>query len=54
MKRILHCKRYGSGEPIFILHGLFGCWNNWHPVAKTLSRGFRVVVPDLRTRAVLS
>lgn len=48
MKRILHCKRFGSGEPIFILHGLFGCWNNWHPVAKKLSRRFRVVVPDLR------
>lgn len=48
MKRLLHCKRYGSGEPLFILHGLFGCWDNWHPVAKALSRRFCVYVPDLR------
>ena len=48
MKQVLHFKRYGSGEPLFILHGLFGCWNNWHPVAKALSRRFCVCVPDLR------
>ena len=48
MKRILHSKRYGSGKPLFILHGLFGCWDNWHPVAKELSRRFCVHVPDLR------
>jgi pimeloyl-ACP methyl ester carboxylesterase len=45
---ILHCKRYGSGEPVLILHGLFGCWDNWHPVAKALSQRFCVYVPDLR------
>lgn len=44
----LYYKRYGSGEPLIILHGLFGCWDNWHPVAKDLSRRFNVVVPDLR------
>ncbi len=48
MKPMLHCKRYGSGAPLFILHGLFGCWDNWHPVAKALSRRFCVFVPDLR------
>jgi pimeloyl-ACP methyl ester carboxylesterase len=48
MKAQLHCKRYGAGEPLIILHGLFGCWDNWHPVAKNLSRRFCVHVPDLR------
>jgi pimeloyl-ACP methyl ester carboxylesterase len=48
MKAILHSKRYGAGEPLIILHGLFGCWNNWHPVARELSRSFCVYVPDLR------
>ena len=48
MMRMLHCKRYGAGEPLLVLHGLFGCWDNWHPVAKALSRRFAVYVPDLR------
>ncbi len=48
MTTILHCKRYGAGEPLLILHGLFGCWDNWHPVAKALSQRFCVYVPDLR------
>lgn len=48
MTAILHCKRYGAGEPLLILHGLFGCWDNWHPVAKSLAQRFCVYVPDLR------
>lgn len=44
----LFYKRYGSGEPLIILHGLFGCWHNWHPVAQELARRFCVCVPDLR------
>jgi esterase len=48
MKAMLHCKRYGAGAPLLILHGLFGCWDNWHPVAKALSQRFCVYVPDLR------
>jgi pimeloyl-ACP methyl ester carboxylesterase len=48
MTPILHCKRYGAGEPLLILHGLFGCWDNWHPVAKALAQRFCVYVPDLR------
>jgi pimeloyl-ACP methyl ester carboxylesterase len=44
----LYYKRYGAGAPLLILHGLFGCWDNWHPVAKALSQRFGVVVPDLR------
>lgn len=48
MKPILHCKRYGAGDPLLILHGLFGCWDNWHLVARALAERFRVYVPDLR------
>jgi pimeloyl-ACP methyl ester carboxylesterase len=48
MTALLHCKRYGAGPPLLILHGLFGCWDNWHPVAKALSQRFGVYVPDLR------
>lgn len=48
MTAILHCKRYGAGEPLLILHGLFGSCDNWHPVAKALARRFCVWVPDLR------
>ncbi len=48
MKAQLHCKRYGAGLPLIILHGLFGGWDNWHPVAKDLARSLCVHVPDLR------
>lgn len=48
MQQNLHYKTYGSGEPLIILHGLFGGWDNWHPVAKDLSQRFGVYVPDLR------
>lgn len=48
MQQILHYKTFGSGEPLIILHGLFGGWDNWYPVAKDLSRRFGVHVPDLR------
>lgn len=48
MQSNLHFKTFGSGEPIIILHGLLGGWNNWYPVAKELSQRFGVYVPDLR------
>ncbi|MGE5255523.1 MAG: alpha/beta fold hydrolase [Hyphomicrobiales bacterium] len=44
----MHYRIFGSGEPLIILHGLFGCWDNWYPVAKDLSQRFGVCVPDLR------
>jgi len=48
MQPILYYKTFGSGEPLIILHGLFGCWDTWYPVAKDLSERFSVCVPDLR------
>lgn len=48
MQQNLHYKTFGSGEPLIILHGLFGGWDNWYPVAKDLSQRLGVYVPDLR------
>ncbi len=45
----LHYKKYGGGgNPLIILHGLLGCRDNWHPVAKALSDGFEVYAVDQR------
>ena len=44
----LYFKDYGSGEPLVILHGLFGASDNWHSIATRLAERFHVIVPDLR------
>jgi pimeloyl-ACP methyl ester carboxylesterase len=44
----LFYRRYGKGEPLIIVHGLFGMSDNWIPIAKILSETFDVIVPDLR------
>lgn len=45
----LNFKQYGSaGEPIVILHGIFGSLDNWHTVAKELSENYTVYTLDLR------
>lgn len=37
-----------DGSPtIVILHGLFGSGDNWHAIARELSRHYRVLLPDL-------
>jgi len=39
----------GNGEPLIILHGLFGMSDNWLTIGKALAdRGFTVHLPDLR------
>lgn len=48
MALALHFKAAGAGEPIVILHGLFGSASNWGSVAKQLQRDYRVVRADLR------
>lgn len=45
---VLHHKSIGSGPPVVVLHGLFGCWHNWVPVAQALADRFRVVLADQR------
>lgn len=38
----------GQGEPLLILHGLFGSKRNWGAIAKKLSQHHRVLSLDLR------
>jgi esterase len=44
----LFYRNYGSGEPVIILHGLFGISDNWVTHAKRLAEKYKVFVPDLR------
>jgi len=41
-------REYGTGQPLIILHGLFGFSDNWKSQAKVLSNYFRVIIVDLR------
>ncbi|HIC99151.1 MAG TPA: alpha/beta hydrolase, partial [Pyrodictiaceae archaeon] len=36
----INFKKLGSGEPLIILHGLFGTLDNWMTLAKKLSDDF--------------
>jgi esterase len=44
----LNYKDFGQGEPLLILHGLFGTLDNWQTIAKELSAHFSVFIVDLR------
>ena len=44
----LYHKEFGAGDPIIILHGLFGFSDNWQTIAKSLAQHHLVVTPDLR------
>jgi esterase len=44
----LHFKQLGHGEPLVLLHGLFGSGDNWFGVAPKLVEKFHVFAPDLR------
>jgi esterase len=44
----LYFHKFGSGEPLVILHGLFGISDNWVTVGKRLAEKFTVYIPDLR------
>lgn len=39
---------YGAGEPLLILHGLFGTYENWGSQIKGLAEHFQVIAVDLR------
>lgn len=45
---LLHYSETGNGEPLIILHGLFGSSKNWYSLAKVFSRHFKVFTLDLR------
>lgn len=44
----LNFKKVGEGEPLVILHGLFGSLDNWMTLAKKLGNHFEVYIVDAR------
>lgn len=44
----LNYKSFGQGDPLIILHGLFGTLDNWQSIAKRLSDHFTVFIVDQR------
>jgi len=44
----LHHRTLGQGQPLILLHGLFGSADNWGTVAKHFSKNFQVISVDLR------
>ena len=46
-------REYGTGQPLIILHGLFGQSDNWNTLAKQFSeKGFRVFTVDQRNHGL--
>ncbi|MCC9168681.1 alpha/beta fold hydrolase [Pontibacter harenae] len=44
----LHYKEMGHGQPLLILHGLFGTLDNWQTLAKRLAEKYNIFLVDLR------
>lgn len=44
----LHYQTLGQGQPLILLHGLFGSANNWRMVAHHFSKTHQVISVDLR------
>ncbi|MGA1978222.1 MAG: alpha/beta fold hydrolase [Bacteroidales bacterium] len=44
----LFFRKYGEGQPLIILHGLYGSSDNWVTIAKKISTCFTVYIPDQR------
>jgi esterase len=44
----LFCRHFGTGEPVVILHGLYGLSDNWVTFGRRLSEHYSVYIPDLR------
>jgi len=44
----LFAREFGQGNPVIILHGLFGFSDNWQSIAKGLAEEHLVITPDLR------
>lgn len=49
----LYFRKYGSGHPLIILHGLFGQSDNWNTLAKRFGEsGFTALPTDLRNHGL--
>ena len=44
----LHHRIIGEGEPLFILHGLFGSSDNWQTLGKQFAEKYQVIFVDQR------
>jgi len=44
----LFFREYGQGQPLIILHGIFGISDNWVSFARQIEDRFRVLIPDQR------
>lgn len=44
----LHYREFGQGQPLIIIHGLFGMLDNWLSFAKRLAVDYKVYIPDMR------
>ena len=44
----LNYKEFGQGDPVIILHGLFGALDNWQTIARQLSDDYSVYILDQR------
>jgi pimeloyl-ACP methyl ester carboxylesterase len=44
----LHYQTLGLGQPLILLHGLFGSADNWGTIAKHFSQYYQVISVDLR------
>jgi len=44
----LHYKKYGEGQPLIIIHGLFGTLDNWQTLGKKFAEKFEVYLIDQR------
>lgn len=44
----LHYQTLGQGQPLMLLHGLFGSGNNWGTIAKHFAQHYQVLCVDLR------
>ena len=48
----LHFKKFGSGPPLIILHGVFGSSDNWKTLANHLMSTFEVYLVDQRNHGL--
>lgn len=48
MTPILHYRKIGKGPYLIILHGLYGMSDNWMGIARSISKHFTVILPDMR------
>jgi esterase len=44
----LHYKTFGQGEPLLIMHGLFGMLDNWQTLGRQFAKDYTVFLLDLR------